>query len=153
MSKSKIILPIFQGWEFVHRFFERITSFFVSERTICSWKRVNRSRRSFVMSNLSKLLKVALFKTWWERFAHNRSFVKSYWAVSIEQQEQFALAALYKRVIKIEIDFLTVVARANRFQLLFNLSDLEQTSKKRLCKRANSQPWYFWRRKEILNKF
>ena len=49
--------------------------------------------------------------------------------LSIEQQEQFALAALYKRVIKIEIDFLTVVARANRFQLLFNLLILSKQAK------------------------
>ena len=46
--------------------FQTIRSFFVSERTIRLWKGANRSRRSFVMSDLSESLLVALL-----------SFVKS----------------------------------------------------------------------------
>ena len=43
-----------------------------SERVICSWKRVNCSRRSFFISNLSKSLTVALLS--WSTWA-NCSFV------------------------------------------------------------------------------
>ena len=44
-----------QGWEFSHQFT------YVIERAIRSWKRANRSHRSFVMSNGSQSLKVAFF--------------------------------------------------------------------------------------------
>ena len=42
-----------------HRFFWAIHLLFVSKRAICSWNRMNRSRRSFVISNPSKSLMVA----------------------------------------------------------------------------------------------
>ena len=91
-------MTITQNWEFPHRFFEWFSRFCErkSEWAICSRKRANCSHRSFVMSDLSKSLTVALFKKATgakrsrslfcsegpERFAHscslkNCSFVQS----------------------------------------------------------------------------
>ena len=66
-----------------------------SERAIRLWKRVNRSRRSFVMSDLSKSLMVTLLS--WATWANHsqllfckESFFKKE-QISEEQQKQFAL--------------------------------------------------------------
>ena len=52
--------------------FQAICSFFVSERAICLWKKVNPSRCSFVMSNLSESLMVALLS--WATWANCECF-------------------------------------------------------------------------------
>ena len=51
-----------------------------SERVICSWKRVNCSRRSFFISNLSKSLTVALLS--WSTWAN-----RSRWLFCKERRE------------------------------------------------------------------
>ena len=66
-------IPIlYHGWEFAHQFFEQF-ALFVSERVIRLWKkRANCSHYSFVMSDLSKLLKVAILS--WATWANCSQF-------------------------------------------------------------------------------
>ena len=109
-----VLNPICQGWEFALCFFERIAGFFVTERAIRSWKRVNCSRRSFVKidridsllgnginkgersENIRKIRSL-FFEERQERFAHGRSFVKSNKSESHFVVTQYSSCSALKR--------------------------------------------------------
>ena len=82
---------IYQGWEFAHRFSERIAHFWWATWAICSWSLIFGERPeqiahgcSFLVSDLSDSLTSLIFGERPERFAHitqkfahGRSFVLS----------------------------------------------------------------------------
>ena len=160
-------MTITQNWEFPHRFFEWFSRFCErkSEWAICSRKRANCSHRSFVMSDLSKSLTVALLKKAMgakrshslfcsegpERFAHshslkNCSFVQSYRSDSLFgiirgkncKKHLLSESLVFERFAQVAL--LSWATWVNRSLPLFNLRDFELMSKERLSKRGNSQP-------------
>ena len=140
-SNASYRAGIFQGWEFAHRFSERITRFFpkMSEWAIRSKKKSDSLICSFLVSNLM-------------RFAHDRPFPLRdlseslmfshfWWATWAScSHRSFPLSDLSDLLT---VSHLSWVIWLNRSQSLIWFERNERMSKWSMSELANSQPWNY----------
>ena len=120
------------------RVFRAICSIFVSKRAIRSWKRSNRSRRSFVMSDLSESL-MSLFKK--ERMSEER---REWFALKHNkgkncQKHRKNTNFLIDRFARITTESFTSLFLKSE-SLTVALKNERFWGKERISERVNSQP-------------